>query len=355
MKCPECGSPFGRHRGGCRRGAVEGIAEFWRPLGWIGRLLAAVMYVGVILFFGKVAYEVGQHNGDLALVLAMGGLAIIVVLALYIRLCLTEGLRFFFSRIGAVGAVFTAVLWGIWYLVFLAAMNMKPGGNHPILAYLGRAAMLAPILVCFFVLFVGGGVAIVVAVRRAVNPQPEPQPDSEPYLAQELSGGSKLALTGFVVVVATLLGYGAWSGLEDISSDLEHANSSARGNGSAPARDLSGQNKSRVQRAGSNEASQESATCNVGSYTANAGTLHLYTPEIDVGTREMVVNGVDLARPTVPFRFTWGDGTMTVGWFPQKKIYKTRPYSKDQNCYQVWVVANHPDGSTAEAAIAVSR
>jgi hypothetical protein len=48
-----------------------------------------------------------------------------------------------------------------------------------------------------------------------------------------------------------------------------------------------------------------------------------------------------------------GEGTMTVGWFPQKKIYKKPPYRRDTNCYQVWVVETHPDGSTTEAAKAV--
>jgi len=101
-------------------------------------------------------------------------------------------------------------------------------------------------------------------------------------------------------------------------------------------------------------ASQESPICNAGGYAANAGTLRLFPPEINKATREIVVNGVDSAQPTTPFRFIWGDGTLTVGWFPQRKIYKKRPFTIQTNCYQVWVVANHADGSTTEAAIAVS-
>ena len=77
-------------------------------------MFAVAMYVGVILFFGEVLYAVGKHNGDLALVLAMGGLAIIVVMSLYIRVCFVEGLGFFFSRVGALGAVITALMWGVW-------------------------------------------------------------------------------------------------------------------------------------------------------------------------------------------------------------------------------------------------
>jgi len=98
----------------------------------------------------------------------------------------------------------------------------------------------------------------------------------------------------------------------------------------------------------------QASTCNVGNYTANSGTLHLFTPEINTETGEIFVNGVDTAGPTIPFRFIWGDGTVTVGWFPQRKIYKKRPYTSAITCYQVWVVAKHQDGLLARAAIAVS-
>jgi hypothetical protein len=304
MRCPECGSPFGRHRGGCRRGAVEGIAEFWRPLGWIGGLFAAAMYVGVLLFFGEVLYVVGQHSFDMALILAMGGLAIIVVMSLYIRVCFQEGLRFLYSRVGALGALLTAVLWGVWYLVYLAALQMKPGGEHPILAFFGRVALMAPILLCFFVLFVGGGIAIFVAVRRALKPEPDHPNDSEPYLAQELTRPLKAVLTGFVVTVGLLLGNTAFHGAKDIFAGNGGVNAPAQGN--VPSSD-----PSRSPHAGAqldSGVSLESSTCDVGKYTADAGTLHLFTPEINQATREIVVNGVDSARPTTPFRFIWGRG-----------------------------------------------
>jgi hypothetical protein len=303
------------------------------------------MYVGVILFFAEVLYVVGKHDFNMALVLAMGGLAIIVVMSVYIKVCFGEGLRFFYSRVGALGAAVTALLWGLWYVVYLAALSMKPGGDHPALAFLGRAAMLSPILLVFFVMFVGGGIAIVIAVRRAINPAPEQPSDKEPYLAQPLSPGGKKILTGFVLVVGFLLGLGAWQGGRDIFSDDKHSADPAKTSTSAHGPNRPGQHGT--------VAARPSAGCDVGKFTANSGTLRLFAPEVNAATGEMVVNGVDSARPTAPFRFTWGDGAVTVGWFPQRKIYQKPPYSKETNYYKVWVVATHPDGSQAEAAVAI--
>jgi hypothetical protein len=353
MTCPECGSPFGRHRGGCRRGAVDGIAEFWRPLGWIGRLFAAAMYIGVLLFFGQVLHVVGEHNFDLSLVLAVGGLAIIVVMSVYIKVCFVEGLRFFFSRAGALGAVLTTLLWALWYLVYLAGLSMKPGGEHPILAILGRTALAAPVILCFFLLFVGGGIAVFVAVRSAIKAQPKiDEKTQEPYLAQELPRNGKALLTGFVLVAGILLGYGAWQGVRDIYPGPERASTATPNR--QPANEMRPQPFQDNNPASGTMSSNESPDCNVGNFTADAGTLHLFPPEINKATGEMVVNGVDSARPSTPFRFIWGDGTMTLGWFPQRRIYKTPSYGAQKGCYRVWVVATHQDESTVEAAWALS-
>lgn len=354
MKCPECGSSGGMHRLGCREGArqraVSGIARFWEPLGWIGRLFAAAMYLGVLLFFGEVLYVVGRHSFDMALILAVGGLAIIVVMSGYIRVCFQEGRRFFYSRVGALWAVVTAVLWGVWYLVYQVALQMKPGGEHPILAFFGRAALMAPILLCFFLLFVGGGIAIFVVVRRALKPEPDHSKDSEPYLAQELPGPWKAALTGFVAIVGLLLGSAALQGAKDVLSGIGGRTAPTQGNVTPLVSERPADARTQLN----SGVSPESSTCNVGKYTADSGTLHLSAPEINQRTGEIIVNGMDSARPITPFRFIWGDGTVTIGWFPQKKIYKKRPYSRDTNCYQVWVVATHSDGSTAEVARAVN-
>lgn len=353
MTCPECGSPFGRHRGGCRRGAIAGIAEFWRPLGRTGRLFAAAMYIGVLLFFIQVLHIVGEHNFDLALVLAVGGLAIIVVMSVYIKACFLEGLRFFFSRAGAFGAVLTALLWGLWYLIYLAAIGMKPGGEHPILAIFGRAALAAPVILCFFLLFIGGGIAIFIAVRSAIKPQPEIDGEApEPYLAQELSRNGKALLAGFVLIAGILLGYGAWQGVRDIFSGPERASTAALTR--QPVNQIRPEPSQGNDSASGTMSSQESSACNVGKYAANAGTLHLFPPEINKATGEMIVNGVDSSRPSTPFRFIWGDGTMTLGWFPQRRIYKTSSYGAQKNCYRIWVVATHQDQSTVEAAWALS-
>lgn len=77
-------------------------------------------------------------------------------------------------------------------------------------------------------------------------------------------------------------------------------------------------------------------------------TLHLYAPIVDQTTGTVVIQGVDTARPRTPFRFEWGDGTTSIGWFPQKKIYPKVGHS-----YKVHVVATYQDGSHADASVAV--
>ena len=151
------------------------------------------------------------------------------------------------------------------------------------------------------------------------------------------------------------MGHAALQAAKNVYADIERATAPTQGNAS-PTPDRPGPIGSQRNPVVGNERipSPESPTCNVGNYTADSGTLHLFAPEINKGTGEIVVTGVDTARPTTPFRFIWGDGTVSVGWFPQRKIYKTRPYTRETNCYQVWVVATHQDGSLAEAARAVS-
>lgn len=45
-------------------------------------------------------------------------------------------------------------------------------------------------------------------------------------------------------------------------------------------------------------------------------------------TGAVTINGVDIRRPTIPFTFSWGDGTTSEGWFPASHAYAdaTRNY-----------------------------
>ncbi len=52
-----------------------------------------------------------------------------------------------------------------------------------------------------------------------------------------------------------------------------------------------------------------------------SATLSLSIQSRNPGTRSVVINGIDTARPAVPFTFDWGDGTFSVGFFPQSKTY----------------------------------
>lgn len=77
--------------------------------------------------------------------------------------------------------------------------------------------------------------------------------------------------------------------------------------------------------------------------SSSPGTLRLFAPQIDSSARTVVLNGVDTARPTTPFHFDWGDGSESVGFFPQTKVY-------DQaGTYTIRVVASYPDGSHGSA------
>jgi len=77
---------------------------------------------------------------------------------------------------------------------------------------------------------------------------------------------------------------------------------------------------------------------------SNPGTLRLFEPQIDPSARRVVLNGVDTARPSVPYHFDWGDGTESVGFFPQTKIY-----DEAGRTYRIRVVASYPDGSQGSA------
>jgi formylglycine-generating enzyme required for sulfatase activity len=74
------------------------------------------------------------------------------------------------------------------------------------------------------------------------------------------------------------------------------------------------------------------------------GTLRLFDPTVDAGTHTITLNGVDTAQPTTPFHFDWGDGTESVGFFPQTKVYQ-----QSGRTYSIKVMATYPDGSHGSA------
>ena len=49
-------------------------------------------------------------------------------------------------------------------------------------------------------------------------------------------------------------------------------------------------------------------------------TLSASLTSVNALTGEIAVSGVDTSRPSIPFTFTWGDGTSNEGWFPQNHI-----------------------------------
>ena len=81
-----------------------------------------------------------------------------------------------------------------------------------------------------------------------------------------------------------------------------------------------------------------------GPRTMTPATLRLFDPVIDPSMRRVVLNGVDTARPSSPFHFDWGDGTESVAFFPQTKIY-----DQAGRTYRIRVVASYPDGSQGSA------
>jgi hypothetical protein len=78
--------------------------------------------------------------------------------------------------------------------------------------------------------------------------------------------------------------------------------------------------------------------------SSNPGTLRLFDPQIDPSARRVMLNGVDTARPSVPFYFDWGDGSESVGFFPQTKMY-----DQAGRTYTIKVVATYPDGTHGSA------
>jgi hypothetical protein len=50
-------------------------------------------------------------------------------------------------------------------------------------------------------------------------------------------------------------------------------------------------------------------------------TLSIWVQDLDPESGQVVVNGVDTSGPPGPFVWSWGDGTVETGWFPQVHAY----------------------------------
>ena len=73
--------------------------------------------------------------------------------------------------------------------------------------------------------------------------------------------------------------------------------------------------------------------------TKKPTTLFLCDIQVDAVTGILKCNGGDSARSQQPFRWEWGDGTVTTGYFPQ-----THSFGDTQQNYRLIVSAFHSDG-----------
>lgn len=72
-----------------------------------------------------------------------------------------------------------------------------------------------------------------------------------------------------------------------------------------------------------------------------ASTLNPSVSSLNQTTGFVEVNGVDSKAPIIPFKFEWGDGTSSTGFFPTSHTYADK--TKD---YILKVTATYSDGST---------
>lgn len=67
-------------------------------------------------------------------------------------------------------------------------------------------------------------------------------------------------------------------------------------------------------------------------------SLYVYIKSVDMSSGKVTIGGGDKRKPTDPFVFEWGNGTITEGIFPQEYIYTDRT----QN-YTIKVKSRYPD------------
>jgi hypothetical protein len=90
-----------------------------------------------------------------------------------------------------------------------------------------------------------------------------------------------------------------------------------------------------------------SATCYGSLLSGSPPTLSASVQSIN-SNGTVVVNGADSAQPTMPFQFTWSDGTSTSGFFPQQHVF-ANPL---QN-YVITVTATENRGTTQQFLLPV--
>src|ERR1035437_8535933 len=82
---------------------------------------------------------------------------------------------------------------------------------------------------------------------------------------------------------------------------------------------------------------QATSSANGGFAVDPSKSLTISTSATPGGTT-ITLNGTDTARPTIPFTFTWGDGTFSTGFFPQTKTYS------QSGAFSIWVTAQYGGG-----------
>jgi len=77
-------------------------------------------------------------------------------------------------------------------------------------------------------------------------------------------------------------------------------------------------------------------------------TLSIWVQEVDQETGYVVVNGVDMSGPSVPFVWNWGDGSTSAGWFPG-----THTYADTSRNYVCTVRADYAPGDSDSVQVVI--
>jgi hypothetical protein len=77
-------------------------------------------------------------------------------------------------------------------------------------------------------------------------------------------------------------------------------------------------------------------------------TLYVWLQDLNEETGDVVINGVDMSGPPVPFVWNWGDGVITSGWFPG-----THTYADTSTNYVCTVRADYAPGDSDSVQVVV--
>lgn len=75
-------------------------------------------------------------------------------------------------------------------------------------------------------------------------------------------------------------------------------------------------------------------------------TLSASLQSLDSATGQVVINGVDSSAPSIPFTFSWGDGSGNDGWFPQDHSYTDQTRN-----YLISVTSHYTGGGTDQVQV----